>query len=77
MEFEFAEKIPFKKLQAPPKSIPTKEPKYSLKNNPEIFPEITKNLENNDRIKNRLDTTKRIKSKQHKNKKTHTNLMKM
>ena len=66
--------ITLKELQTPKRHSNKKPLAYVLtyyKNNPELFIEITKNLEqlkNNDRIKNILDTTKIFK----KTKKKHT-----
>ena len=65
---KLAEKIPLRELRNPKKHNNEKPLTYvttNNKNNPELFPEIFKNLEeieNKDKIKEILDTTKIIKS---------------
>ena len=66
--FEFAEKVPQKKLRNPKKYNNENTQVYvatDTKNNPELFTEIINNLEehkNKDKIKQILDTIKVIKS---------------
>jgi len=64
--FELAEKIPLEQLRTPKKHNNEQQLAYVStynKNNPEIFTNILHQLENNEKIKNILDTTKIIKSK--------------